>query len=681
MDKESAVMYSENEHIFAGKWISDDEFYALRPRNVFHKQLEIVDLDCSEHRNAHILFRKRFSLAAKPQKSEIYITADDYYKLYVNGEFVAQGPTAAYHFRYNYNVIDISRYLRAGENLIAVHTIYQGLINRVWQSADNRHGLLLDLVADGDTVLYSDESFKTARHTAYREVGTVGYQTMFLEEYDARSASVGFEKESYDDSTWQCAKGVLFEDHTVRKQPTKQLVFEKILPASQTLDGAVCRIDFGKMYAGCLSLAVKGKRGDIVTVRLGQELNDDGSVRYRLRANCDYEEPFILADGVSVLDQFDYRAFRYVELLLPDGCTVEEVSLCARHYPFAIVKNPKEKFKQNKDLMRIWELCVRTQEYGVQEAILDCMEREKGFYLGDGCYTALTHMILTGDDSIVRMLIDDAFASSFITDGLVTCMDCSFMQEIAEYPLMLISLILWHYRLVKDKAYLKRNYAQVVKLLEAYRRDYEKEYLLRDLDKWCVVEWPENFRDGYDVDIAEGKVCKDAHISINAYYIEAIRCANLMAEALGEMPYRAEAPLRQKFIETFYLPEEGFFRDGERTKHVSLIGNVFPFAFGLCPDENCRDRIYDMICRRKVSAMSFFCAFPMLEGAIRNGRKDDVEKHLLDEGAWLRMLREDATTTFEGWGRDTKWNTSLFHMTFSYAALFLADIDLETLFM
>lgn len=39
------------------------------------------------------------------------------------------------------------------------------------------------------------------------------------------------------------------------------------------------------------------------------------------------------------------------------------------------------------------------------------------------------------------------------------------------------------------------------------------------------------------------------------------------------------------------------------------------------------------------------------------------------------MLREGATTTFEGWGKETKWNTSLFHLTVSYAAVFLADID------
>ena len=45
------------------------------------------------------------------------------------------------------------------------------------------------------------------------------------------------------------------------------------------------------------------------------------------------------------------------------------------------------------------------------------------------------------------------------------------------------------------------------------------------------------------------------------------------------------------------------------------------------------------------------------------------------------MLREDATTTFEGWGKETKKNTSLFHMTMSYAATFLADVDLKKIFV
>ena len=116
----------------------------------------------------------------------------------------------------------------------------------------------------------------------------------------------------------------------------------------------------------------------------------------------------------------------------------------------------------------------------------------------------------------------------------MTCAACSFMQEIAEYPLMLVYLVLWHYRLTGDRSYLAQNYSGITALLDSYRETYEKDGLLRDLDKWCVVEWPQNFRDGYAVSIKEGEICHEPHISINAYYYRAVCCLNKMAKELGE---------------------------------------------------------------------------------------------------------------------------------------------------
>jgi len=235
---------------------------------------------------------------------------------------------------------------------------------------------------------------------------------------------------------------------------------------------------------------------------------------------------------------------------------------------------------------------------------------------------------------------------------------------------------MWHYRITGDKAYLRDNYLKSLPLLNEYRHAYEKDGLLSHLDKWCVVEWPSNFRDGYDVDITEGKVCETAHIAINAYYIEAVRCANLMAAILGLPAYRDEKPLEEAFIKAFYLPEKKLFRDAVTTDHISLVGNIFPFAFDLCPDEETKENILKMIRSRKTSALSMFCTFPMLQGVVRMGRLDVLKEMLLDEGAWLRTIREDGKVTYEGWGRDSKWNTSLFHMTMSYAAAFLADVDI-----
>lgn len=671
-----------SEHVFTGNWITDGEFASLKARNVFHRQLEKVNLPCDEHLDCHILFRRRFTLESRPDKAEVFISADDYYKLYINGEFVSQGPAPAYPQKYGYNVVDVTRFLKKGENILAVHTLYQGLINRVWVSGDNRHGLICDLVADGEVVLKSDESFLTHRHGAYTPTGTFGYSTQFAERFDSSADEIDFYRPDFDDSAWENAKKREYTDYGLVLQPTSSLVFESVSPVSIQHSANTMIIDFGSCYVGYLKVKAKGKKGDKITVRCAQELCDDGSIRYKLRANCVYEEEWLLSgkEEPDVLDWFDYKAFRYVSLCVPDGAEIEDVKLIARHYPFELKAEMRPEYKNDRKLKAVWELCVRTQHYGVQEVIQDCMEREKGFYVGDGCYTALANMLLTKDDSIVRKLIDDAFTSTFITPGMVTCLDCSVMQEIAEYPLMLISLILWHYRLCGDREYLERNYNGVCRLLESYRKDYEKNGLLCELDKWCVVEWPWNFRDGYDVDIAEGKVCHEPHVAINAYYIEAVRCANKMADILGEKPYRDEKPLVTAFTQAFYDEKRHRFTDSVVSEHVSYIGNVLPFAFGLCPDGECFEGILDWINERGVTGVSFFGAFPMMYGVVRAKRPDILRRLLSDDGAWLRIIREDGKVTFEGWGRDTKSNTSLFHMTLSDAAVFLCDTDLYKLF-
>lgn len=663
------------EHHFCGKWISNEEFADLHARNVFHRQLEVLPLDCSEHRDRHILFRRRFTVDRAFSTAKIYISADDYYKLYINGRFVAQGPAPSYHFCYNYNEIDIGAFLVEGENCIAVHTLYQGLINRVWQSGDLRHGLLCDIVVDGAVLLSSDASFKVRVHSGYSEAGVCGYETQFLETYDSRAPEVGFEAPGFEDATWHYAAVCRFNDHVMVAQKSHMLTFERIAPQSRAENGTRLIYDFGANYVGYLQVRAHGKRGDSITVRCAQELDDHGQPRYALRANCQYEEKWILSGAQDLLDWFDYKTFRYVELEIPSTAEIGEVCLLARHYPFALKAQLKKEYAENEELRRVWALCVHTQRYGVQEIIADCMEREKGFYLGDGCYTALTNMCLTCDDSMVRKLIDDAFSTSFVCDTLLTCMDCSFMQEIAECPLILISLIWWHYRYTKDRVYLRTNYQKALSLMNAYRRDYERDGLLRDLDKWCVVEWPKNFQHGYDADIREGQVCTDTHIAINAYYLYAVRTMNEMAKELGEKEYRELAPLLLAFHTAFYDEEAGVFVDRVGSHHASPVGNAFAYAYDLCPNAAVRARILAMLDAQGISAFSLFCTFPILMRLAWDGENERLRRALLHEGAWLRMLREDATATFEGWGKDTKWNTSLFHMTMSYAAVYLADLE------
>ena len=87
-----------------------------------------------------------------------------------------------------------------------------------------------------------------------------------------------------------------------------------------------------------------------------------------------------------------------------------------------------------------------------------------------------------------------------------------------------------------------------------------------------------------------------------------------------------------------------------------------------------------MLDENGIHSLSLFCVFPILMRFAMDGNEERIRNCLLDDKAWLQMLREDATTTFEGWSRDSKWNTSLFHLTMSYAAAFMVDLDIKKIF-
>lgn len=658
-------------------WITYPSIQNWEIRNVFHRQLDkkVVDIDPGEQ-NLHILFRREFEL---PCCDSMFLTisADDYYKLYINGQFVTQGPAPGYPSRYFYNEIEVSDFLHPGRNLIAVHTYYQGLINRVWVSGDRRHGLFLKLSHRGQTVLASDESFRCALHSGFQSCGITGYDTQFLEHYDCRAPETGFEKTDFDDKTWIFAAVRKNSDWQLVRQPSKQLCFQKLAPEVMIRTNNRVFLDFGAVNVGYLHFCIKGQPGSTVRMQFAQELESDGSLRYKLRANCEYQSLMTLSGKDDELVEFDYKTFRYALLILPDGAALRDDSVCfiLRHYPFELKAECNADDEKSR---QIWQLCVDTLHYGVQEVIQDCMEREKGYYLGDGCYTIWSYTLLTRDYTLIEKFFDDFLESRFINRGLMTCGCCSKMQEIAEYPLIFVLLFKIYLFHSKRLDFVRQRYALFADMMDYYAETYaDSDGLLHKLDKWCVVEWPAEYRDNYDADIREGKVCEVKHNVINAYYIGAVKCMNQIASMLGLPPYRDEKSLEENFIKAFYIPEKHLFKDSVESDHISSVGNIYAAFFGLLPDQECKEAIIGLINTKRFSGSNFFATVPMLAFLKIHGQEDLMQELLHSENAWLNIIREGGKRTFEGWGKDSKFNTSLFHLTMSLGILFLTDWGLD----
>ena len=102
--------------------------------------------------------RREFQLDS-PQSGVIRITADSRYRLYVNGEWIGDGPVRCFPHKQQYDEYDISAYLRQGKNVAGVEVMHWGeetfqyLLGRpslFAQMEINDGGVHRCIVTDGD---------------------------------------------------------------------------------------------------------------------------------------------------------------------------------------------------------------------------------------------------------------------------------------------------------------------------------------------------------------------------------------------------------------------------------------------------------------------------------------------------------------------------------------------------
>lgn len=646
---------------WTGKWLMDPAFKGLEPINVFHK--ELCDIELPEHRedlkNRHMLVRKSFHLKKRPKKASVDITGDDYYKLYINGMFLGQGPAPAYHFAYNYNTYDIADFLQEGENVIAVHVYYQGLINRVWNSGDYRQGLIAEITADDSLVVATDDSWKYSISEAYESAGITGYDTQYLESFDSRLWDTQWRNLGYDDSSWDSLIVNAGHDYTLQKQVSDNLQVYSI--ASQRVEKIAeghYFIDFGQEITGQLQLTAKGPEGHTIEIRCGEELieGETNRVRYNLRCNCTYQDYWILSGEKDTLELFDYKAFRYAEVITPQGTEINrDIRAVVRHYPF---DEANYQFTSSNEMVnKVIEVCRNGVRYGTQEVFVDCPTREKGQYLGDFTVTGHSHIYLTGDTAMYKKTLMDFATSAHICPGLMAVAPGGYMQEIADFSLQWPMQLWQYYRQTGDKVFLEEMYPVVVGI-EDYFEQFRREdgLLISVKEKWNLVDWPDNLRDGYDYPLTK-PIGDECHNVINAfhygmaYYTEEIR-------SVLDLPSRHNLKaMKESFVKVFYNSSTGLFVDREESEHSAVHSNVLPLFFDLFPSKDVVTAV--TVIKERAHLTGVYMSYFLLKGLAEAGEHETVFK--LIEQLWSTMVEEGATTCFEAWGKDQKFNTSLCH--------------------
>lgn len=653
---------------WSAMWISDPLFKNSTPVDLLHKANVKMDppVHAPELLNVHSYFRKVMHLDAPPREARIRITADDGYRLWINGQLVGEGPAPAYRFAYGFDQYDIGALLRAGENVVAVEVYYQGLLNRVWCSADFREGMSAEIVADGH-ILLSDDSWRVLTSKAYVGQRRTGYDTQFLEDVDARLLPQGWQNAGFDDAAWQApiVRSVADAGYVLEDLGTPPLQVTRVHPKGlKKLASGHHLADFGEEMVGASGVKfTRATAGQTVELRHGEELAGPDAVRFQMRCNCEYRDTWILAGRANEeIQLFDYKGFRYLEILnAGDDLTAGDVWVLRRHYPYedsrcSISADPPV-------LEAIWKMCALGVRNGCQSIMVDCPTREKGQYLGDALVTTAAQMVLLGDTRQTRKTILDFADSAAICPGIMAVAPGNFMQEIADFSLIYPAMIRQYYAFSGDQKLVVQLAPVLDGLLKYFAKYHNDMGLLHHVDeKWNLVDWPQNLRDEYDYD----RAAAGTNAMLNALYQGCLQDVAYLMQVAGKESEaaRLEAQAMQHkaaFVQVLRDAQTGLFVDAEGSAHSALHANALALLFGLAPEDG-REKIVELIRKKRLSCGVFFSYF-VLSALIQNGQADLACELMLsdEEHSWQTMLNAGATSCLEAWGPDQKWNTSFCH--------------------
>jgi len=153
-------------------------------------------------------FRKKFNLSVKPSSFIVHVSADNRFKLYVNGRFAGLGPARGDLYHWNYETIDIGPLLQSGENTIAAVIWNFGEMKPEAQ-VSLQTGFIVQGNSLAEDIVNTNKTWKCRRDISYKPLPVVIVYSYYVagpgELIDNNQSVQGWKENGFDDGNWQFA--------------------------------------------------------------------------------------------------------------------------------------------------------------------------------------------------------------------------------------------------------------------------------------------------------------------------------------------------------------------------------------------------------------------------------------------------------------------------------------------
>lgn len=647
-------------------------------------------------------FRKTFSLPRRPSKFIIHVSADNRYRLFVNGKPVCFGPARGDMDNWKFETVDISGFLKKGKNCISAIIWNFGLL-RPSAQVTKMTAFLLQADDNKYSFVNTDKTWKVLENKSYspfdkNERSSVGPGEIV----DGAAYPFGWEKTSYSDGSWKNAVVVdnarcrglnmsgwswglsprnipLMEEAPVRFGSVRRstgvnidndfingTALLKIPPrtkASFLLDQSVLTTAF-------TNITLSGGKGSKVTLTYAEAFRGKGRLKYN-RNDVEgmeiegYKDVFIAGGGRD--ENFQtlwWRTYRYVQVDIETKAKeleIKDIHGIYTGYPF---KEEGSFTSDDPGLKDIWDIGWRTARLCAHENYMDCPYYEQLQYVGDTRIQCLVSLYVSGDDRLFKNAIEQIDASRN-SEGITRSSYPRTREEqvIPPFSLYWICMVHDHFMHKPDYAFTKKYLNGIYNVLNWYEEKIDKKTgLLGVVPYWNFVDWTTEWP--WDSVIAGGGTPKGADkggSSINTLHLaytldKAAEIFSFFKDKRASHYASLAAKLKKAVMKSCWDKKRKLLADTPAKDTFSQHANINAVLAGAFSKNEAKEVMQKVISDGKLIQCSFYFRFYLNQAVKLAGLGDKYVEML---APWRQMVKRGLTTFAETSNLD--WTRSECH--------------------
>lgn len=637
-------------------------------------------------------FRKSFDLRQKPSRFVVHTSADNRYRLLVNGIPVAMGPARSDLQNWYYESLDLAPYLQAGRNVIAVQVWNMGE-GIPYSQMSFQTSFILQGDSDTEKIVNTDKTWKVLQNPAYTPIkNDIAKLRTYIVVGDGDRVEGAlypwdWEQTSYNDQIWADARPLWFtaKPRGLGTDGNWQLVPRPIPMMEEGLVrlNNVRRTDNGKMTAEFLQgqspvtvapnskavflldqsyltnaypeLTVSRGKGTVVTLGYAEALMDDKRQKGNRneiegRQLIGFEDQFIADGGAHrTFRPLWFRTYRYLQLTVEtkdEPIILEDLVGHYTGYPF----EQKAKFtSSDATLSNIWNVGWRTARLCAGETYYDCPYYEQLQYTGDTRVQSMISLYVSGDDRLMRKAITDYDHSRF-SDGLTQSRYPSAdFQVIPTFSLFWVCMVYDYWMHRQDDAFVKSMLPGMASVLAWHEARLDKSGLNGPLEWWNFVDWSKwNAKDEIAGGVPTGARNGGSSILTLQQVYTLLRAADVFAH-YGQNDkashYRALAAQMKKVVrERCWDATRGLMADTPDKTSFSQHANILAVLTDAIPGAQQAALMQKVIADQTLIQATFYFKFYLFQALKKVGMGDQLLPQLQP---WRDMLAMGLTTFAE----------------------------------